>query len=176
MNPQTCKPFGEFNPNDQELYKQITQTLNAHCRSSPIGASNLSNALKLASLCFEMDGSTGDAVTDRVIVFSDLDQNLGEEEQIQQVSSHPEYPTENVLQEAADDVQHDLQTELLTTTEDGVSWHDRVKRGAIGGIHGDSNSKLWYTTVRIAGASVMYYWLGLEALVHNGPILSLIVR
>ena len=132
LAPQTCKPFGDFNPNDQEQYESIMHMVHKRCRSEPIGASNLSNALKLAGLCFEMDSSTGESVTDRLIVLSDLDVNAGE------LADHVELNTEAT---------EDLQTELLRTTEDGVPWVERVRRGATGGIHGDTNSKLWYTTV-----------------------------
>eukprot|EP00658_Telonema_sp_P-2_P085554 TRINITY_DN9780_c0_g1_i4.p1 TRINITY_DN9780_c0_g1~~TRINITY_DN9780_c0_g1_i4.p1 ORF type:complete len:547 (-),score=126.44 TRINITY_DN9780_c0_g1_i4:141-1781(-) len=127
--PQTATAFGDFT-RDQATYDEIMATVDAKIRGHSVGGSNLSNAIKLASHCFDMDSSAGDTVTDRLIVLSDMEVNMGEQ------------PMEVPLAEETD-----LQTELHSTNEDGIPWVERVRRGAIGGIHGDSNSKLWYTTV-----------------------------
>lgn len=83
--PQTAKPF-ELYQRQPQIQAALDHEVQAHrcagwtdarlqVRGHSIGGSNLSNAIKLASLCFAQDAGAADDLTDRLIVLSDMDIN-----------------------------------------------------------------------------------------------------
>jgi len=135
---QTAYQFGDFEPGTTKASAATalkTQVLRSAC-----GASNLSNAIKLAGLCFETDAGGDENMMDRLMIISDMEVNMGDE----------------TVLEIGDDLKQDdnFQGELHQTNVDGIPWVERVRRGALGGMHGENDSKIFFTTVIGLGVHV----------------------